>query len=335
MSKRSKTPKTYRVRVVNPSRPGAPRFMGESNPAERKVIATSKDRYKATAEERRRYGGSTVTEFYVRYADEGYSNMKVITGYGKTPGERKTDAIKKFRQHESTAANPNAPKHGATKRTGNYRLRYVEDQNDPPMWGHIMVLYTGKASGGEEAQLEYYVDRELLETDWAGARGDDDVAILLAEHGYDEYGNSLSGRRNPKGHDLTARERKVLEQLRDEAEESEDDWGITDGVRDYLKMADAGPVTDTPRQFLTSLHEDVWYNFGHTGEEGEGADPFYGRASANRAAQSIRRAEQRLGAQRNPKQGHGVAKVRNPDLRADATSVRARALSRRISGAGS
>jgi hypothetical protein len=66
---------------------------------ERKVIAISKDRYRASAEERRRYGGNTVTEFYVMYKDDerDASKWKKIFGYGKTPGERKTYAIEKFR----------------------------------------------------------------------------------------------------------------------------------------------------------------------------------------------------------------------------------------------
>jgi hypothetical protein len=61
------------------------------------VRAVSKNRYRATASERRLHGGSTVTEFYV-YRDEDRDNhaaWKVVTGYGKTPGERKTDAIRR------------------------------------------------------------------------------------------------------------------------------------------------------------------------------------------------------------------------------------------------
>jgi hypothetical protein len=83
---------------------GVPHLAGPStsrharNP-ERKVIAVSKDRYRASAEERRRYGGNTVTEFYVMYKDDerDASKWKKIFGYGKTPGERKTYAIEKFR----------------------------------------------------------------------------------------------------------------------------------------------------------------------------------------------------------------------------------------------
>jgi hypothetical protein len=61
------------------------------------VRAASKDRYRATASERRLYGGSTVTEFYV-YRDEDRNNpaaWKIVMGYGRTPGERKTDAIRR------------------------------------------------------------------------------------------------------------------------------------------------------------------------------------------------------------------------------------------------
>ena len=62
-----------------------------------KVFASSKDRYRATAAERRAYGGSTVTDFYVwRAGDEkDASKWKVVRGYGPTPGERKTDAIRR------------------------------------------------------------------------------------------------------------------------------------------------------------------------------------------------------------------------------------------------
>lgn len=73
---------------------------------ERKVLAISKDRYKASADERRRYGGNTVTEFYMRFADEPISANIVVTGYGKTPGERKTDAVRRFRAKKAATSNP-------------------------------------------------------------------------------------------------------------------------------------------------------------------------------------------------------------------------------------
>lgn len=65
--------------------------------AKPKIIASSFERYRATAAERRMYGGATVTKFYVYRAEHKSDPSKwlVIVGYGATPGERKTDAIKR------------------------------------------------------------------------------------------------------------------------------------------------------------------------------------------------------------------------------------------------
>jgi hypothetical protein len=62
-----------------------------------KILAFSKERYRATAAERRLHGGSTVTEFYVMRAEDekDASRWRIIRGYGRTPGERKTDAIRR------------------------------------------------------------------------------------------------------------------------------------------------------------------------------------------------------------------------------------------------
>lgn len=62
-----------------------------------KVLASSRYRYRATAAERRQYGGSTVTEFFVYRAgdEDDASKWLVVRGYGPTPGERKTDAIRR------------------------------------------------------------------------------------------------------------------------------------------------------------------------------------------------------------------------------------------------
>jgi hypothetical protein len=62
-----------------------------------KIIAVSKDRYRASASERRIHGGATVTEFYVYRAEDkdDPSKWKIVRGYGPTPGERKTDAIRR------------------------------------------------------------------------------------------------------------------------------------------------------------------------------------------------------------------------------------------------
>ena len=61
-----------------------------------KVFAKSEYRYRASASERRLYGGSTVTQFLVGYEGSEPSTWMNIMGYGPTPGERKTYAIKKF-----------------------------------------------------------------------------------------------------------------------------------------------------------------------------------------------------------------------------------------------
>lgn len=59
------------------------------------ILAVSKERYRASASERRRYGGSTVTEFWVYRREDAKEPTKwhVVRGYGKTPGERKSYAI--------------------------------------------------------------------------------------------------------------------------------------------------------------------------------------------------------------------------------------------------
>lgn len=60
------------------------------------ITAVSFRRYKAYPQEKARYGGSTVTDFYVQQGDV----IKLVRGYGKTPGERKTDAIRRFKVGE-------------------------------------------------------------------------------------------------------------------------------------------------------------------------------------------------------------------------------------------
>lgn len=73
------------------------RRRSRKNHTDRKVEAISEYRYRATANERRLYGGNTVTDFMVYFSDEGPGKSTRIRGYGKTPGERKTNAIQKFR----------------------------------------------------------------------------------------------------------------------------------------------------------------------------------------------------------------------------------------------
>lgn len=62
-----------------------------------KLEAVSMARWRATAAQKRLYGGSTVTEFWVSVKGDPNraANTVVVKGYGKTPGERKTDALRK------------------------------------------------------------------------------------------------------------------------------------------------------------------------------------------------------------------------------------------------
>lgn len=52
---------------------------------------TSIERYRASANERRKYGGMTITIFLVEPLSDPSTWFKV-TGYGPTPGDRKSDA---------------------------------------------------------------------------------------------------------------------------------------------------------------------------------------------------------------------------------------------------
>ena len=71
-----------------------------------KILADSIERYRASAAERRRYGGNTVTIFLVYRAEDAKDPAKwlKIAGYGPTPGERKTDAIKRSGLVASTSS---------------------------------------------------------------------------------------------------------------------------------------------------------------------------------------------------------------------------------------
>jgi hypothetical protein len=63
----------------------------------KRLFASSKDRYRATAAQRRLYGGAAITEFYIFRKEDRNDASKwlVVTGYGPTPGERKTFALNK------------------------------------------------------------------------------------------------------------------------------------------------------------------------------------------------------------------------------------------------
>lgn len=62
-----------------------------------KIIAHSEYRYRATASQKRAFGGSTVTQFIVYRSEDAKDPSKWlrVVGFGKTPGDRKTDAIRR------------------------------------------------------------------------------------------------------------------------------------------------------------------------------------------------------------------------------------------------
>lgn len=130
---------------------------------ERKVVATSKDRYKASAEEKRRYGGSTVTEFYMRFADDPIGKSEVVTGYGKTPGDRKTDAIRRFRaKHEGKSGNPFYMREGVLYHQRGLGERFYFwpiKKTKKGNWTGIMVRIEGRTAKATQTSIDPYAAR--------------------------------------------------------------------------------------------------------------------------------------------------------------------------------
>jgi hypothetical protein len=77
-------------------------------------------------------------------------------------------------------------------------------------------------------------------------------------------------------------ERSVLQALAEDAERTEDDWGISAAVYDYLDHPEA--YDDTPLQYLNLVARDVWYHYQHVGDED---DPMLSKASAKRAEKLV------------------------------------------------
>lgn len=70
-----------------------------------KIIATSSSRYNGGVAAKRKYGSSTITKFLIYREENGnppdVSKWVYIEGFGPTPGDRKTDAIKRFEEQEN------------------------------------------------------------------------------------------------------------------------------------------------------------------------------------------------------------------------------------------
>lgn len=65
-----------------------------------RIIASSFERYNGGAAIKRKHGSSTVTRFYVYREEDAHNTAawREIEGYGLTPGDRKTDAIRRYRE---------------------------------------------------------------------------------------------------------------------------------------------------------------------------------------------------------------------------------------------
>jgi hypothetical protein len=88
---------------------------------------------------------------------------------------------------------------------------------------------------------------------------------------------------NPKRNaTIDSYERSVLQALAEDAERTEDDWGISAAVYDYLDHPEA--YDDTPLQYLNLVARDVWYHYQHVGDED---DPMLSKASAKRAEKLV------------------------------------------------
>jgi hypothetical protein len=62
-----------------------------------KILAVSHERYNGGVAVKRKYGSSTVTRFYV-WREEKPNEAKLVEGFGPTPGDRKTDAIRRYQE---------------------------------------------------------------------------------------------------------------------------------------------------------------------------------------------------------------------------------------------
>lgn len=71
----------------------------------RKIVAQSYERYNGGARVKRQYGSATVTKFFVEEKGKPDTRMEVA-GYGATPGERKTFAVKRYAEAKGIVDKP-------------------------------------------------------------------------------------------------------------------------------------------------------------------------------------------------------------------------------------
>jgi hypothetical protein len=176
-----------------------------------KVMAHSKDRYRASAEERRRYGGNVVTEFYVMWPEDhdDPSRWEVITGYGKTAADRKRDAISKFiakhphGQQWMKRENPSSKKRRKPQRF--YDVKVI-NPGEPPH-PNPSVRYTAvpvDADGDGDDELAYIV---------RGGRKKDAIRKVASKVDADAWIDLDRTRTFPTKHHAEAHGRRVASRI--------------------------------------------------------------------------------------------------------------------------
>lgn len=138
--------------------------------AKPKLEAVSKSRWRASASERRLYGGSTVTEFWVYLKGDprpGGANTVVVKAYGKTPGERKSNALRKGeRLLREKGILPSETVHGMTRKPKHIEIRGTRWRDSYGNTYHKAYVYADGKMVAKEGPTYGYGD-QYLETGWA------------------------------------------------------------------------------------------------------------------------------------------------------------------------
>ena len=90
-----------------------------------KVLAYSFERYNGGVAIKRRFGSSTVTRFHVMFASDPGAR-EIIEGFGPTPGDRKTYAIKKFLEKRGLTPNRTSMPYGVMPTLTEFRKHLLD-----------------------------------------------------------------------------------------------------------------------------------------------------------------------------------------------------------------
>jgi len=166
-----------------------------SNPAKGpKIKAVSFERYNGGIAIKRRFGSSTITKFYVSI-DGVPDSQRIVEGYGKTPGERKTYAISSYK-----ATNPDlvakAPK--ASTRKAPTKRSTKTPTSVPKVQIEMIVgnLHVGTPDSDVRAGVETRARKAGANEKLIKACGD--YAVKVHHKNRELYKQVMSGRfRNP------------------------------------------------------------------------------------------------------------------------------------------